>query len=389
MNLSIGVHDNNVSWPVEAYNSQFHDWPLSKLHLPANFLRGQKNGDWHGTTPFPSQGNIVASLQEGLRTLGFFPHGEIDGLYGYRTESAVRLFQEYAKVVEREPIEHVNGIAGADTLQILDKWLTPETAKRANWQGNRAAYDKAFEELNKLKARFIASDLPEKKLIEKFADRSATRSIADSAFDKNDIHLIGIRRKEDQFDARRKNNDLFILLIEGMRFVFRGSTNPHPNPKKRPDKAFLIRGQHEYRFGWHMISSVGGNPEDERVYRAFKPRNPNGPLVVRTINNKLTEKSFETAIRNPGINIHWSGAGTSNWSDGCQVIAGLKYIDFRDKLVDCSARAAGSYRHLSNQHTKGAYNVLLDLMTVFAKNPGTSGDSILYTLLYDDGRQTY
>ena len=48
----------------------------------------------------------------------------------------------------------------------------------------------------------------------------------------------------------------------------------------RKDAAFLIRGQHEYRFGWHKISTVGSNTV--KAYRAFKTKSNKGVLVVRT-----------------------------------------------------------------------------------------------------------
>ena len=150
----------------------------------------------------------------------------------------------------------------------------------------------------------------------------------------------------------------------------------------RKDAAFLIRGQHEYRFGWHKISTVGSNTV--KVYRAFKTKSHKGVLVVRAKDGQLTPASYtEGAQPNPTINIHWSGAGSSNWSAGCQVIAGKKYKNFRNEIIDLSASASAGYADLGGK-TRGAYNLLIDLVTVFSKDIRCgSSDTILCTLLYE------
>src|SRR4051812_263577 len=53
--------------------------------------------------PEPSQPMTVADLQQALVTLGFFPGGKVDGICGYRTRAAMRLFQEYVRSVEKLP----------------------------------------------------------------------------------------------------------------------------------------------------------------------------------------------------------------------------------------------------------------------------------------------
>jgi len=168
-----------------------------------------------------------------------------------------------------------------------------------------------------------------------------------------------------------------------MRLVFRGSTDPSPSMAKRDDAAFLIRGQHEYRFGWHKLSTVGGS-SDVKVYRAFKPRALPGPLVVRASGGQLLPSSYAAgATANYSINLHWSGSGTSNWSAGCQVIAGLKYKNFRNQIIEMRDIAAPSYGALGNK-TRGAYNVLIDLITVFSRDCRcSSSEPVCYTLLYE------
>ena len=51
----------------------------------------------------PEQPNAmsVADVQRALRSIGFFPGGKPDGICGYRTYSAIRLFQEYVRSVEK------------------------------------------------------------------------------------------------------------------------------------------------------------------------------------------------------------------------------------------------------------------------------------------------
>ena len=406
--LRLGCHDAGAIDDKDAYLRRFHDWPQ-------NFgFRGETNGRWR---PFRGlAGSPVRDLQSLLRRIGFYPYGELDGVYGYRTQSSVRLFQEYVTVASAgrdgksdhhdsdsqddksvNDVGGVDGVVGPRTRDALDTWDTE--GKRLSIQGagdgghdgggeESPEYSQAFEGLNQLRELFRTSTLKGIKLLNRHADGSSSRVVQDWHFDKNDIHLVGIRRNENEvFVAddggrpRRANDDIFVLLINGKRLVFRGSTNPSPRIAGRPDQAFILRGQHEYRFGWHKLSTLN-EPSTTRVYRAFKPLGP-GPLVVRTRDDLLTEASFEHTSANPLINIHWSGSGTVNWSAGCQVIAGLKYIDFRNEVVDLSGRASRAYADLSSTRTRGAYNVLLDAMTVFAKRPQPDGDTVLFTLLYE------
>jgi len=218
-----------------------------------------------------------------------------------------------------------------------------------------------------------------------FTGTTCTRRVEDWAFNPNDTHLIGVRRndtslvlKNDKFV--RRNDDIFILLVNGIRIVFRGSTDPSPSMAGRDDAAFLIRGQHEYRFGWHKLSSIGSGTE--KVYRAFKPKSDSGVLVVRAKNGQLTPASFTNGAQaNFSINLHWSGAGTSNWSAGCQVIAGKMYRNIKNDIINLSGSASPGYAGLGKK-TRGAYNQLTDLTTVFADDIRcSSSDKLLYTLV--------
>src|SRR5262249_52823262 len=152
----------------------------------------------------------------------------------------------------------------------------------------------------------------------------------------------------------------------------------NPTAASRAGEPCVVRGQHQYCFGWHKKS------DPNRAYRAFRPVGP-GVLVCRDFvqDDALTDADLTGGLQaNPTINIHWSGAGTGNWSAGCQVIEGTRYLNHRGVVVDCTAFAAPTYTALDKK-TKGAFNVLLDLITVFAPSNATSGVGLHYTLLYD------
>ena len=65
------------------------------------------------------------------------------------------------------------------------------------------------------------------------------------------------------------------------------------------------------------------------------------------------------------------------------MISGKSYINHQNELIDCSAFASPGYTNLGPM-TRGAYNVLLDLITIFSKNLSVNGgDPLYYTLLYE------
>lgn len=185
----------------------------------------------------------------------------------------------------------------------------------------------------------------------------------------------------------KENDDLFVLLINGMAFSFWGSTDPRQKSDKRADEAFLAEGQHKFRFGWHKRS----NP-----YQGLNPYG-RGVLVFRdskiTNDNQLTEEDVAKGLDNSPnttINIHWTGHGTGpsgTWSEGCQVLAGGTYLDPEGKLRDCRSFAAMSPDQIRANSTKrikrgmAAYNVFTDLLLAYAPQPV---DYLYYTLGRDD-----
>lgn len=327
-------------------------------------------------------GSDVAKLQEFLFKAGFMPRGVVDGVFDYVTQAAARLFQEYVRTVDPEGDKTMvpDGIVGNGTMQHVQRWKDQGIV--ADWGKASAAnpsqeYSKWIKLLNEAKTYYKANPGPIMKHVNTLNKTYSTLKVNDWDFNTSEIHLIGVRRKQDKSIHDRKNDDLFVLLINGMVFKFWGSTDPSSRMAGRKDEAFLVEGQHKYRFGWHKIS------QEQKIYRALKPFDPTGVLVLRDWDNDdaLTAKDLEKGGVHPNnsINIHWSGVGSTNYSAGCQVIAGKNYINHKDQLVDCSGFASSSYGSLnaSAKMTKGAYNVLADLVVCYSK---PNVNHIYYTL---------
>ncbi|MBT0608665.1 peptidoglycan-binding domain-containing protein [Aequorivita echinoideorum] len=325
----------------------------------------------------------VAELQTFLFKAGFMPRGVVDGVFDYVTQAAARLFQEYVRTVDPhgDKIMVPDGVVGNMTMKHVNRWKA--SGLISDWGKASAAnpseeYRNWMNLLKKSKEYYKNNPGPVMKHVNSLSKTYATLKVSDWNFDSNEIHLIGIRRKQDVSVNTRQNDDLFILLINGMVFKFWGSTDPSSSMAGRKDEPFLVEGQHKYRFGWHKIS------DENKIYRALKPYDYNGVMVLRDWNNDnaMTPADLNkpNSIQvNKSINIHWSGIGTSNFSAGCQVIAAKSYINHKDEAVDCSKFASRSYSELTStaKKTKGAYNVLADLIVCFSK-AGTN--HIYYTL---------
>ncbi len=322
----------------------------------------------------------VAQLQQFLFKAGFMPRGVVDGIFDYVTQASVRLFQEYVRTVEGVRDMLPDGIVGTGTWGHIDRWKS--AGKVSDWgvasnEHPSPEYKEWMDLLHKAKSYYQQRPHPILLQVANFEKPSDTRKIDDWEFDPKEVHFIGIRRGQDLHGDRRENDDIFILLINGMVFKFWGSTDSSQEMSSRRDEAFLAEGQHKYRFGWHKISEEG------KIYRALKPYQY-GVLVFRDRDddNALTEADLTKGLDgspNQDINIHWSGMGTSNWSAGCQVIAGKSYINHLDQVADCSGFAAAGYSTLNTsvKKTKGAYNVLADLIVSFSA-PGVN--YMYYTL---------
>jgi hypothetical protein len=332
--------------------------------------------------PDAQQPMTVAAIQQGLQSIGFFPGGKIDGICGYRTLSAMRLFQEYVRVVEKRP-SVPDGRFGPSSQQHLKRWLDDGTAPvwaptierwRAGTLG-QTEYTEWLVLLRQVKDRYAGSPTPMLQLVNAFKGETDTREVAEWDFTPEKVHLVGIRRNE----MSNKFDDIFVLLLKGLVFKFQGTTEPgaSDNPAGTP---FLVQGQHDYHFGWH-----------KRQYLALRPERVNkGVLVVRSKGDmRLDEADLANGLEaNGSINVHWGGKGmkfdVKTWSEGCQVITGSVYLNEKNELIDCSAFVATNNGEVTSNRakTRGAYNVLLDLVTALGSD--LASNSVKYTLLTED-----
>jgi len=329
--------------------------------------------------PEPQQPMTVAAMQQSLNAIGFFPGGKVDGICGYRTRAAMRLFQEYVRSVEKLPCVP-DGRLGPETQHHLQRWtgngLVSEWASTiARWQAGaqgQTEYNDWLSLLRKVKEKYSASPTEMLRLVNAFPGKTDTRRVSDWDFASDVIHLVGVRRSE----KTNKFDDLFTLLIKGLVFKFQGSTDPGAtsNPLGAP---FLVQGQHDYHFGWHKSQHLAVRPSDK------------GVLVVRSKGDfRLDDADVSKGLEaNSTIHIHWGGKGltfdVNNWSEGCQVINGSAYIGPNNDRIDCSSFVATNNNEVASNpsKTRGAYNLLADL--VLGLGNDLPGNTVRYTLLME------
>jgi len=320
----------------------------------------------------------VTQVQQALQKLGFFPGGKADGICGYRTQSAIRLFQEYVRSAEGQ-VGVPDGRFGPKTQAHLQRWLdgglasswAPRIAQWRAGSGDLGEYSAWLDLLSRARDAQRARPGRAQQMVEAFSGTSDTRKLDEwDVAGSGTTHLIGIRREE----LSGKFDDVFVLLIKGLVFKFQGTTEPGAtkDPRGLP---FIVPSQHDYHFGWH-----------QRRYLALRPQGA-GVLVARSANDKrLDDADLAKGLEpNATINVHWGGKGMTrdvgSWSEGCQVINGTVYLNPADELVDCSAFTATNQAELDSNpaKTRGAYNLLLDLITALASDLPVN--TVKYTLL--------
>ena len=346
-------------------------------------LRGEKEGEWVNFQKAGEDDMKVAEVQQFLKQAGFFPHGRIDGICGYRTASSIRLFQEYVRTVEgNTAIGFPDGKLGSTSQEHIRRWQAG--GLKADWlnfssQSPSPECSKWLALLRKIKEKNLAQPSRMQQLINKFSQSSDTLKVADWELGAEHLHLIGIRRNQAD-PGEPKFDDVFVLLINGMAFKFFGSTEPG-HTSNDAGFPFLAEGQHKYRFGWHKLS------DQNRVYHALKPLS-SGVLVVRSKDQALTDADLAKGLeRNNSINIHWGGEGLGRlgaWSEGCQVIVGKAYVNHREEVVNCTKFAAPNYAGLGTvagdiYQTKGAYTILEDVVTAHS-----SDDNVVHYFLLNE-----
>ncbi|MBK9979582.1 MAG: hypothetical protein IPP20_17015 [Gemmatimonadetes bacterium] len=375
--ITLGSFDAGTSEAARtAYLKQLQS--LTRVALP-DVVAGVDRLAFAAYTPDADQPMTVAQVQAGLTRAGFFPGGVADGICVYRTLSAIRLFQEYVRSVERLDALP-DGRFGPGTQRHLQRWLdgglqttwAPAIAAWAAGTSVAGEYADWLQLLDRVKARHAAAPNRMLQLVNASTVRSDTHKVAAWDYSPSHVHLVGIRRRE----ASGKFDDIFVLLLKGLVFKFQGSTEPGAtsSPLGRP---FLVQGQHDYHFGWH-----------QKKYLALRPSGA-GVLVVRSKDDAtLDEADLGAGVEaNASINVHWGGKGLTadvkTWSEGCQVINGSVYMDPANRLVSCASFAALNNGEINANpaRTRGAYNVLLDLVTALASDrPPT----VKYTLLNEE-----
>ena len=321
----------------------------------------------------------MRELTQRLQAAGFMPNAEHGGIFGYATQAAVRLFQEYVRTIgspdrheRRDPPSWPDGVVGSDTLFYLDDWVA--SGQRCRWASDerRPDYVRWMDWLAGATEYFRAHPTPLMRQLAATPRRGDSLPPDEWQFPEDEPHLIGVRRRVAQpmgDTERRPPDDLFVLLIRGMTFYFWGSSDSNPSTRR---EGYVLEGQHRYRFNWHNISPG----RRTRIYKAARPAGA-GVMVVRDVHgdNALTERNrrdgFDPAP-NPTFNLHWSGLGLSNWSAGCQVISGKNYINDSGDLVSCADYAArrdserGQRRGENGPRlTMGAYSLLSDLLLTY------------------------
>ena len=377
--IQLGSYDSSVTQATrDAYLKQVA--AISRVAV-TDVAEGADKLSLAPYAPDQQQPMTVAAIQQALVARGFFPNGTVDGICGYRTLSAMRLFQEYVRSFEKLPCVP-DGRFGASSQQHLKRWV--DSSRTSEWAPTieqwkagtlgQTEYTEWLSLLERVKQKYLASPNRMLQLVNAYTGSTDTRKVAEWDFSPAHIHLIGVRREE----KTNKFDDIFVLLIKGLVFKFQGSTEPgaSDNPAGLP---FLVQGQHDYHFGWH-----------KKQYLALRPQHlDKGVLVVRSKNDaRVDDTDLNKGLEaNATINVHWGGKGlkfdVKTWSEGCQVINGSAYLDPNNQLVDCSAFAAVNNSEVSSNRskTRGAYNVLLDLVTALGNDIANA--SVKYTLLVE------
>ena len=397
--LRLGRMDESVKLSEEEMKSFF-----DLYHHPHGFARNEwrfrddSRNAWYKLEAV--RGERIGALSRFLQQAGFMPHATHDGIFGYITQAAVRLFQEYVRTID-EPLRHAarlppcwpDGVVGKDTRYYIDAWR--ESGKRSRWAGDGAPtedYGNWIAWLRAVAGHYRSTPTPLMQRIMDLDRRGDTLIPADWRYDPAEPHLVGLRRSADippPDGGKRSPDDLFVLLINGRSFYFSGSTDPNPRPGK---EGYLTEGQHSYRFNWHNISAR----RRQRIYKAARPATE-GVLVVRDVHDDdaLTAANRERGLDlrpNPTFNIHWSGLGISNWSAGCQVISGSRYFNDAGVATDCRDYAARNDAERGHKRTPdgprltmGAYTVLSDLLLCYtAQHKPDEKPTFRYTLLQEE-----
>ncbi len=145
----------------------------------------------------------VAGAQRALKAIGFFSSGQIDGIYGYRTQSAIRLFQEYVRSVEKIADVVPDGQLGPATQFHIQRWVSGSL--KSSWHQIMdqfkagvvgAEYSSWLALLEKVKQQYLANPSKMLQKVNAYGGSACTRKVSDWDFSTpSNVHLIGIRQR--------------------------------------------------------------------------------------------------------------------------------------------------------------------------------------------------
>ena len=250
-------------------------------HQPRSSSASQASG---------SQGGIdVRQVQERLNSKGYGPL-EVDGIYGPKTEAAVKQFQKSMGLT-------VDGIVGPETFSALMEAGSYVPGKK-----------------NETRKNFTPGNPP--KLIQVIEDMGY------DVFTDGQINIIGVRSNNavaNKFDDR-----IHLIWVEDgewIQFSYPATTDPGTfyleNPMRMEGTAILIPGQYPvYKWDLH-----------QGKYRALCQRAGNVKVFRDNNRDNILDWGNGDGIEGSyGINIHHAGTDSTQvdkWSAGCQVFARL------------------------------------------------------------------
>jgi len=381
--LKLGYYDYDKKVSKKDYLEKYHS-EMNEKKVTNRFddFKDEIYGKWR---PFlPQKGTYVQRLQTFLQKAGFMPNFKVDGIFGYQTLAGVRLFQEYMRTMHSAS-GVPDGMPGPFTYSLIKQWEDQHLGY-CEWVNNRTNphYEKWLDLLEKGKSHYQKNSHQILDCCANYQKPNDTLKVENWNTSRNAVHLIGIRTNQERgYSISAKNKDIFVLLINGHVFYFWGSTVPNKKYAKNSNGfPFLLEGQHQYRMGWHLLSIP------TRIYKALRPKKY-GVLVYRSKDENsdgiIDASELKNSIYNQDpvkdINIHWTGFGNASFSGGCQVIAGSSYINHQGTLIDTSKFAAVNSEGLNGKKTKGAYNLLSDLILNYAP---TGVSTITYTLVREN-----
>jgi peptidoglycan hydrolase-like protein with peptidoglycan-binding domain len=189
--ITLGTYDSNVQ-PSALDEYIEYAKKLTGVEDWKNKLRGEKDGEWAEFRPLSRSVMTVSDAQRFLNDSGFFPSGKVDGICGYRTLSAIRLFQEYVRTVEGEAgIGYPDGVMGPKTISHSNRWKTRN--QKTEWAGVSSAnptreYADWMSLLHKVKEKYAAAPNAMLRKLNEFARPSDTIKVSNWDFDPDKIH---------------------------------------------------------------------------------------------------------------------------------------------------------------------------------------------------------